>query len=209
MLNVKLVSSAAISGGYLLVSLENWFKRFVVVPVGVPLVLSLWAINTYLFEAFDYCPYIALVSPVKRCGETTVLKLLASITRRPAFTVNISDAALFRLIDARRPTLLMDEAEDLQRSSLRAILNAGFEQGATVPRCVGQQVQDFDVFCPKALACIGRLPETLADRSVIIPMKRAKSSNSVDEFRRRTLGELAAVAEQIKGWGGCQRTLRD
>src|ERR1035437_7618425 len=98
----------AVSGARLLASLEDWFRRHVVLPAGVPLVLSLWAINTYLFEVFDFCPYIALVSPVKRCGKTTVLKLLASVTRRPEFTVNISDAALFRLIHTRRPTLLLD-----------------------------------------------------------------------------------------------------
>ena len=190
----------AVSGARLLASLEDWFRRHVVLPEGVPLVLSLWAINTYSFEVFDFCPYIALVSPVKRCGKTTVLKLLASVTSRPEFTVNITDAALFRLIDARRPTLLMDEAEDLQRSGLRTILNAGFEQAATVPRCVGQQVQDFHVFCPKALACIGPLPDTVADRSIIIPMRRAKRGENVDEFRRRTLGPIAALAEEVRGW---------
>jgi hypothetical protein len=129
-----------------------------------------------------------------------VLKLLASVTSRPEFTLNITDAVLFRLVDARRPTLLMDEAEDLQRSSLRAILNAGFEKAATVPRCMGQQVQDFHVFCPKALACIGPLPDTLADRSIIIPMKRAKRGENVEEFRRRTLGDIAALAQEIKDW---------
>lgn len=190
----------AIRGARLLVSLEDWFRRHVVVPVGVPLVLSLWAVNTYMFELFDHCPYVALVSPVKRCGKSTALKLLANICRRPAFTVNISDAALFRLIDTRRPTLLMDEVEDLQRSSLRAILNAGFEQAATVPRCVGHQVQDFRVFCPKALACIGQLPDTIADRSIIIPMQRAKRGENVAEFRRRTLGNITALAEEIGAW---------
>jgi hypothetical protein len=134
-----LADEHAICGVRLLASLEDWFTRHVVLPVGVPLVLSLWATGTYLFEAFDYCPYIALVSPTKRCGKTTVLKLLAGVTRRPEFTLNASDAVLFRLIDARRPTLLMDEAEDLRRSSLRAILNAGFEKarfrGAWASRC--------------------------------------------------------------------------
>lgn len=190
----------ASSGALLLASLEDLFRRHVVVPVGVPLVLALWTINTYIFQIFDYCPYIALVSPVKRCGKTSVLKLLARVARRPTFTVDISDAALFRLVDARRPTLLMDEAENLQRSSLRAILNAGFEQAATVPRCVGQQVQDFQVFCPKALACVGRLPDTVADRSIIVRMRRAKPGEKVDELRRRTLGDVAPLAEAIRTW---------
>ena len=200
MSNVKLLPFAAVSGARLLASLEDWFTRHVVLPEGVPLVLSLWAIATHLFEVFDYCGYIALVSPTKKCGKTTVLKLLANVTSRPEFTVNITDAALFRLIDSRRPTLLMDEAEDLQRSSLRAILNAGFEKAATVPRCVKQQVQDFHVFCPKALACVGRLPDTVADRSIIVRMKRAKCGENVAEFRRRTFGDIAALAQEIKDW---------
>jgi hypothetical protein len=190
----------ASSGAHLLASLEDLFRRHVVVPLGVPLVLSLWTVNTYIFETFDYFPYLALVSPVKRCGKTSVLKLLTSLAHRAQFTVDISDAALFRLVDARRPTLLMDEAENLQRSGLRAILNAGFEQGATVPRCVGQQVQDFEVFCPKALACVGRLPDTVADRSIIVRMKRAKRGEKVDELRRRNLGNVAPLAEEIRAW---------
>jgi hypothetical protein len=200
MSKTKLLPFATISGARVLMALEDLFKRHVVVPEGVPLVLSLWAINTHLFELFDHCPYIALLSPTKRCGKTTVLKLLAGVTSRPEFTLNASDASLFRLIDARRPTLLMDEAEDLHRGSLRAILNAGFERAATVPRCIGQQVQDFHVFCPKALACIGRLPDAIADRSIIVPMKRAKRGENVEEFRRRTLGGVFPLADQIKSW---------
>ncbi len=46
----------AISGAGLLASLEDLFRRHVVVREGVPLVLALWTINTYIFEIFDYCP---------------------------------------------------------------------------------------------------------------------------------------------------------
>jgi hypothetical protein len=50
------------------------------------------------------------------------------------------------------------------------------------------------------LACIGPLPDTVADRSIIIPMRRAKRGENVDEFRRRTLGPIAALAEEVRGW---------
>ena len=62
-------SVAAVSGAQLVARIGHWFTRHVVIPVGVPLVLSAWAIHTYLYESFDYSPYIALVSPVKRCGK--------------------------------------------------------------------------------------------------------------------------------------------
>ena len=73
-----------------------------------------------------------------------------------------SDAVLFREIDQNRPTLLLDETDTLfcngkddRAQSLRALLNAGFERKARVPRCVGQgssfAVQHFAVFVRKHL----------------------------------------------------------
>jgi hypothetical protein len=48
MSNTKLLPFATISGARLLMALEDSFRRHVVLPEGVPLVLSLWAINTGL-----------------------------------------------------------------------------------------------------------------------------------------------------------------
>jgi hypothetical protein len=61
------------------------------------------------------------------------------------------------------------------------------------------------VFCPKALACIGPQPDTVVDRSIIIPMQRAKRGENVAEFRRRTLGNIAALAEEVRGWAAANK----
>jgi hypothetical protein len=62
---------------------------------------------------------------------------------------------LFRKIEQEAPTLLLDEVDgifraksDESKEALRALLNAGFERRATVPRCVGPEhrLTDFRVF---------------------------------------------------------------
>ena len=84
----------------------------------------------------------------------------------------ITEAVLYRKIEQDAPTLLLDEIDaiftakgDENKEALRALLNAGFERRATVPRCVGPNhtLREFQVFCPKALAGIGKLPDTVVD----------------------------------------------
>jgi hypothetical protein len=115
-----------------------------------------------------------------------------------------SEAVLYRKIERDHPTLLLDEVDTIWRGGggrndnhdgLRALLNAGNESGVRVPRCAGprgEQLVDFDVNCPKVLAGIGQLPETVADRSILVAMKRRTKRERVERFRRRELGRVGA-----------------
>src|SRR5919204_12870 len=88
---------------------------------------------------------------------------------------------------------------------LRAILNSGSRKGVQVARCLGNsgRVEQFNVFCPKVLAGIGTLPETISDRSIPIRLKRKLPHEKVERFRRREVEALARpVAEQIEQWVG-------
>jgi hypothetical protein len=79
---------------------------------------------------------------------------------------------------------------------VRAVIDAGHRRGATVPRSVpGPKntwiVKQYPVFCPKALAGIGKLPDTVTDRSVRINMLKRKRSEPVERFRTRTARDEA------------------
>ena len=63
---------------------------------------------------FMVTPRLALRSPVADCGNTTLLDVLARLTARSEKFDAISTAAIFRLIDATHPTLLIDEADNLR-----------------------------------------------------------------------------------------------
>jgi hypothetical protein len=92
----------------------------------------------------------------------------------------------------RGPTLLLDEIEGLKTAAksetaqaIVSILNAGHRKGAFVPRCVGggnNEVQEFHTYGPKVFCAIGKLPDTLMDRSIIIGMQRRMKAQSVSRF---------------------------
>jgi len=182
---------------------ENLIRRFCILPDAAYLPLTAWAVATHMPDAFDAFPYIALLSPAKRCGKTRVLEVLELLTSNAWRGTSATSAALFRMME-NVPTLLLDEVEALGNSkqsesaqAVLAVLNAGHRKGATVPRCVGPEhkVRHFPVYGPKAFAAIGTLPDTLADRCIHVTMQRKTPSQVVGRFLQ---GRAKADAEPIR-----------
>jgi hypothetical protein len=186
-----------LSGSNLVRKLELFFKKRVILPQGLALVIALWVIGTYLADVFDCFPYLCMTSPTKRCGKTILSELIGLVSARSKTTVNVSEAALFRMIKKFRPTIIMDEAETLSnRKSERAqfllsLLNAGHRKNANVIRCVGPdyEVTEFPVYCPKVLLAIGNPPDTFRDRSVIVSMRRKRKDETVARYRYREVSQ--------------------
>jgi hypothetical protein len=184
-------------GSRLISKLELFFQKRVILPSGLALVLALWVIGTYLYDIFDCYPYICITSPTKRCGKTLLAELIGLVSARPKSTVNVSEAALFRMIETFRPTIIMDESETLanqksERSQfLLSLLNAGHRRNATVIRCVGLSYTptEFPVFCPKVAIAIGNLPDTFRDRSIIVAMRRRRKDEQVARYRYREVSQ--------------------
>ncbi len=178
----------AVDGEHLLEALRECFTRYLVLPDHAAEALALWTIHTYCFQLGRVAAYLALLSPEKRCGKTTALSIVAALAHRALAASNVAPAALFRVIERDGPTLLIDETDSFvgENEELRGILNAGFSrESAFVLRCVGDthEPRAFRVFGPKLFAGIGRLPGTLADRCITVPMRRKQRGETVERFR--------------------------
>jgi len=197
-----LESAGAVDGA------EAFICRFIVLPQSALLPAALWAIGIYNFDLFETFPYLALLSPEKGCGKTRTTEVLEQIAKTPVRAVCISEAAMFRLIESQMPTLILDEAEVLtgkgeRAEAVRALLNAGNRAGAKVPRCVGNshELRMFPVYCPKIVCAIRVCPETVRDRSIVIPMQRKKPGEVVERFiLRRIRPEAQALRKRIETW---------
>ena len=154
-----------------------------------------------------------MLSPEKRCGKTLLLRVLTSLVRSPWRVITPSEAVLYRKIQRDKPTLLLDETDAIFGSGkqgrdyepLRAVLNAGNEPDTVVPRCGGanrDQLLEFSVYCPKVLAGIGNLPETVADRSISIRLERKAPHEVTERWRKRRIEpEADAIRSGLKQWG--------
>lgn len=176
-------------------AVELFLRRYIAFSSDAQVVaIALWVAHSHCFDQADCSPYLEVTSPEKRSGKTRLLELLEQLVARPWRALLPSEAVLFRKIDRDRPTLLLDEVDtvfgpraDSNHEALRGVLNAANRQGVTVPRVMMEgrraELLEFNIFCPKVIAGIGRLPDTVADRSIPIRMRRRKATEVVERFR--------------------------
>ncbi|MBI4569693.1 MAG: DUF3631 domain-containing protein [Planctomycetes bacterium] len=189
--------TAPVDGAGLLGDLYDLSGRFMVWPgAWCRAVFALWALHSWCLDAFDHSPRLAFLSPTKRCGKSRALALLRAVVRRALPTSNVTPAALFRSIEAWAPTLLIDELDTFIKDNddLRGVLNAGHARGGAVLRVVGDdhEPRNFNCFAATALAGIGTLPDTVADRAIIVPLRRKTPGEKVERLHESRLGDACA-----------------
>lgn len=193
-----------VDGAELLDCLADSARRHLVLPDHADVTLPLWTVFTHVIEAAQTAPILAVTAPEKRCGKTTVLQWLRPLVARSLGASNITAAALFRAVEKWSPTLLIDEADTFLAKSdeLRGIINSGHTRGqAFVIRNVGDdhEPQQFSTWSAKAIAMIGSLPETVADRSIHVEMRRRLPHERVESMRDAGR-HFDMLAQQIARW---------
>jgi len=188
-----------------------FLRKYMVMPNELYIVVAAWIIAAWLSEVWDRFPHLAITSPLKRCGKTTLLKLLKWLTPNPCLTPNASAAAIYRLIESKdpKPTFLLDESQSINFEGSEAALvkrelfNSGIDRDAVVLRCQGNdhEVVELSLYSPKVLALIGDLDDTLADRCLPVRLRRKAESESAEEYRDRVVqvdGEK--INKNIQEW---------
>lgn len=187
----------------LIADVMETLRRYVVMSPPKLLVVAVWIVHTHCIQSAEQTPYLAITSPEKQCGKSRLLDLLELLAARAWLTVLPSDAVVYRYVNQKQPTMLLDEIDAIfnprtadRYEGLRALLNSGHRRGAKVPRCVGatNKIVEFSTFCPKALAGIGSLPDTVADRSLPIRLERRTREEPVEKFLRH---EAQPDAEEL------------
>ncbi|MGI9508542.1 MAG: DUF3631 domain-containing protein, partial [Geminicoccaceae bacterium] len=153
-------------GQDLLNTLVAAFNRYLALPLHAAQALALWVPHAYALDVATTNPRLAITLPQKRCGKTTLVAVLDKLVPRPLKAANISPAAVFRVIEACEPTLLLDEADTFvaDNHELRGVLNNGHTRAtAFVIRSVGDDHEPrcFATWCPMAIAAIGRVDGSL------------------------------------------------
>ncbi len=194
-----------VEGETLLASLEQTVGRFLALSQDQLAPYVLWTMFAHAHDAFEISPILAFTSPDKGCGKSTALALLSALVPRPLTSANITPSAVFRVTDYYRPCLLLDEADTFLSDSegLRGILNSGHMRSqAYVTRVAGDdlQVRMFSTWTPKAIALIGELPPTLADRSVMIRMRRRARGETIERLQLHRLCDMEDLRSMAARW---------
>ena len=189
----------SVDGAELLTDMATIIRRHVIADAPTVNASALWAAFTWFVDVVDVAPIANVTAPEKRCGKTVLLGALARLAYRPLAVSNIAPAALFRSLELWQPTLLIDEVDAFlaEHEEARGILNAGFTRDtAFVIRCVGDDHTPtrFNVWGAKALCGIGKIADTLQDRSIPLRLRRKLTGERTTKIRH---ADHAAFAELV------------
>jgi Protein of unknown function (DUF3631) len=164
---------------------------------------SLWIAHAHAFSRFMITPRLALTSPVRGCGKTTLLKIIERLVPRARRMDGVSAAAIYRLVDREHCTLLVDEADNLglfTDGPMRATFNSGHAKGGRIVRAWKDGVREYSTFAPMAIAAIGALPLPISHRSVTIHMSRYAGADPLRRFDDTNTVDLDITYGQILLW---------
>ena len=193
-----------IEGDRVAEALKATIKRYMRMSDAEADVCALWVILSWAIDKFCKAPRLAITSPTKGCGKTTLLTLLSKLCRKPLRSGSTTPSVLFRVIEILHPTFLLDESEKFLAigSEFHALLNQGHARGDFALRNVGDSHEPrmFDTFCLAAFARNGRIPDDLEQRSIVIELQRRLPGERLDVLCDDRAEDLHNLARMCARW---------
>lgn len=182
-----------------------------ILPDHADIACKLWIAHSYIIEpssepqVIDRSPLLLVTSPDRQCGKSTLRSLLEELVARPRATSNLSDAVLYRIMEAEQPTLLIDEADTFlkERKGLIGLINDGYTPSGNALRIGGSDYNQLEVYSSwgaKAIFGIGELPETIESRSIKVQMRRKRKDETVtrlNHYKRANPEIFARLRSQL------------
>jgi hypothetical protein len=141
-------------------AIQKFIHRYADLSEAFEEAATYYVLLTWVFDAFNELPYLRLKGDFGS-GKTRCLQTIGSLCYKPMFASGASTVSpLFRIIDAFRGTLVIDESDfrySDERSEIIKILNNGNAKGFPVLRSEATPGKEFnpkafDVFGPKIIA---------------------------------------------------------
>jgi hypothetical protein len=209
----------------LVAEIRAFIHRYVDVSPRFERIASYYVLFSWLYDDFAELPYLRLRGDYGS-GKTRFLLTVGSLCYKPIFASGAtSTSAIFRMLDAFRGTLIIDEGDfrySDETSDLIKIFNNGNQKGLPVIKTEISGTREFsprafDVFAPKILASRGSfddkalesrfLTEEAGDRNlrrdipINLPPRYKEEARALRNklllYRFRALGKSRTPAPQL------------
>ena len=196
----------AVPTAVILPELIKQTQRFVVMGDDDAIVVSLWAMFSWIHGIAIHSPILAIGSADIDSGKSTLVGVLERVTPRPRNATEITGPGAYRIVDRERPTLFLEEADSVfsRKSDLAHIINASWNCNAKIPRQVHGETHWFSPFCPKVVAgnrlSVPNVPAATVSRFIKIKLWPAKADEAHEPFQYADSAEFAELRRKLTRW---------
>ena len=167
-----------VDGAKLLDEMSAAILQHIVVTQEQADTIALYSVFTHGYEVFKVAPRLGVRAPTRECGKSELLLRIQRFVPRALSTENLTGPVLFRLVEDQRPTLFVDELDNLlsdSKSELLGLFNSGYARNGKAYRLVGDshELREFSTFCPLVYGMVGKPTDSFNSRSIPIEMRRA------------------------------------
>src|SRR5437870_3297582 len=190
--------------------IRDFVRRHVEVSEDFELIATYYILFTWVYDAFHEVPYVRIRGGYGT-GKTRFLLAVGSLCRFAIFASAASTVSpLFRILDAFRGTLILDEGDfrySDEKSEIVKILNNGNARGFPVLRTEVSPKKEFDprayhVFGPKIIATRGFFQDrALESRCVTEDMRGGQIRSEIPiNLDERFHEEARGIRNQLLLW---------
>ena len=188
----------------LLEEIQQFIHRYLDITPFFETLATYYVLLSWVYDTFNEVPYLRALGDYGS-GKTRFLQVIGSLCYKPTFAGGATTVSpIFRLLNAHRGTLILDEA-DFQFSDMTAdivkILNNGYARGFPVLRTEGQggkfTVKTFDVFSPKIIATREKFKDKALESRFLVEVMEGRTLR--DDISLSLPPHFQAEARFIRG----------
>ncbi len=189
--------------------IQGFVHRYVELSEDTEKLCVEYVLMTWIYDGFSELPYLCFRTSDIGRGKSRALLTVGVLCRRPMIAGGGSTAAaLRRILDIYRGTLVCDEfdaGKDTELTSIvTKILNQGFECGRPMLLCEGESNTPvpYYVFGPKILVLRGTLGDDASEsRTISIRMKqRTRDDVPINLPKVEFYSEALTLRNQLLAW---------
>ncbi len=198
-----------VSGGLLIEEIDDFIYRYLQLSPFFHNIAKYYVLLTWVYDSFTNLPYLRVKGDYG-CGKSRFLITVGSLCYKPIFCTGAASVSpIFRLIDAYKGTMIIDESDfnDSDESHrVVKILNSGFQKGfpvliSDVTKAGGYEPMSFDVFGPKLIASRNNFKDmALESRCITEIMEKVTRTDIPINLPNTFWDEAKAIRNKLLKW---------
>ena len=165
---------------------------------------TLWTAMTWYLDSIEFAPIALIAAAGDHCDTSALFDVRARISRRPLPTSKVAPHAIFPLIEAHSPTLVIEATDSMSKHNhqfANMITSKPLKAEAFVYGAIrNRNNTKSSTWCAKLICGIGDFPQTILKHSIVLDVQRTSPKDITIPMRRNANDHFIQLTSKLARW---------